>query len=74
MFTYVCLCLLIFATCLYTSVYAYVFLYLLMLLMYADVCLSISLWVMISVKEFSVGTREVFHGNLSIAGGEDLCI
>jgi hypothetical protein len=58
--TYVCLCLLMFATCLCTSVCADVFLCLLMLLMYAYVCLSVCLWVMTSVKEFSVGTMK--HG------------
>jgi hypothetical protein len=58
--TYVGLCLLMFAICLCTSVYAYVFLCLLMLLMYAYVCLSVCLWVMTSVKEFSVGTMK--HG------------
>jgi hypothetical protein len=58
--TYLCLCLLIFAICLCTSVCTYVFLCLLMLLMYAYVCLSVCLWVMTSVKEFSVGTMK--HG------------
>jgi hypothetical protein len=61
-----CLCSLIFlcllvsmyvATCLCTSVCAYGFLCLLMPLMYAYVYLSICLWVMTSVKEFSVGLR-----------------
>jgi hypothetical protein len=46
------------ATCLCTSVSAYGSLYLLMLLMYAYICLSICLWVMISVKEISVGTMQ----------------
>jgi hypothetical protein len=57
---YLYLC--IFATCLCTSVCAYCFLCLLMPLIYAYVYLSICLWVMILVKEFSVGLRrkEVF--------------
>jgi hypothetical protein len=44
------------ATCLCISVSAYSSLYLLILLMHAYVCLSICSWVMISVKEISVGT------------------
>jgi hypothetical protein len=55
LYSYVCLCLCMFATCLCTSVCAYGFLCLLMPLMYAYVYLSICLWVMTSVKEFSVG-------------------
>jgi hypothetical protein len=55
LYTCVYLYLCIFATCLCTSVCAYSFLYLLMPLMYAYVYLSICLWVMTLVKEFSVG-------------------
>jgi hypothetical protein len=66
---YVCLYLRMFAICLCTSVCAYGFLCFLMPLMHAYVHLSICLWVMTSVKEFSVGLRsmeerEVFSGNL----------
>jgi hypothetical protein len=69
LYPYVCLYLRMFAICLCTSVCAYGFLCLLMPLMHAYVYLSIWSWVMISMKEFSVGIRrmeerEVFGGNL----------
>jgi hypothetical protein len=55
LYPYVCLYLRMFAIYLCTSVCAYGFLCLLMPLMHAYVYLSICLWVMTSVKEFSIG-------------------
>jgi hypothetical protein len=69
LYLYVCLYLCMFAIYLCTSICAYGFLCLLMSLMHAYVYLSIYLWVMTLVKEFSIGLqsmeeREVFSGNL----------
>jgi hypothetical protein len=46
------------ATCLCISVSAYGFLCLRMIFMYAYVCSFVCLWVMMSVKEDSVGTTQ----------------
>jgi hypothetical protein len=46
------------ATCLCLSVSAYGFLWLLMIFMHAYVCSFTCLWIMMSVKEKSVGTMQ----------------